>query len=183
MKSTITALLFLIALGLLYGCSEDCDPCSVAPTQVQPLAQIIRESSSGSSGSYDTLRLILEYTAEQCTLYEILVTESNEGSTFTIDVDGSNNPDLAEAVARLTNGVDEQMMIWTLTYPGGGGVGMGTAESRFLDGGLTNDMYPDLAGAEVTKILIHIDYISIYVVAGPVTNFDCDIRVVFMGRL
>jgi hypothetical protein len=43
-------------------------------------------------------------------------------------------------------------------------------------------MYPDLAGAEVTEILIHIDYISIDVEAGPFTNYDCDIRVVFMGR-
>ena len=180
MKSVITALLCLIALGLLYGCSEDCDPCSVTPTPVQPLAQIIRESGGGGSGAYDTLRLVLVYTAEQDTLYDIIVTESDEGTTFTVD--GSNNSDFAEAVARLTNGVDEQMIIWTFTYPGGGGGGMGMPESYFLDGGLTNDMYPDLAGAEVTEILIHIDYISIDVVAGPVTNYDCDIRVVFMGR-
>ncbi len=181
MKSVITALLCLIALGLLYGCSEDCDPCSVAPTPVQPLAQIIRESAWGWPGSLDTLRLVLVYIAEQDTLYDILVTESDEGTTFTVD--GSNNPDFAEAVARLTNGVDEQMGIYTSFYPGGGGeTGMFSPESNFLDGGLTNDMYPDLAGAEITEVLIHIDYISIDVVAGPYTNYDCDIRVVFMGR-
>jgi hypothetical protein len=97
-------------------------------------------------------------------------------------VNGSTNPDFAEAVARLTNGFDELMMLWTFLYPGGGGGGSGSVESNLLDGGLTNDMYPDLAGAEVTEILIHIDYISIDVEAGPFTNYDCDIRVVFMGR-
>lgn len=180
MKGIIVLSLCLLALGLFCGCSEDCDPCSPTPVPEQPLAQIIRESGGGSSGSWDTLRLVLLYEAQQDTLYDVLVTEDDDGATITVD--SSNNPDFAEAVARLTNGVDEYMTIWTFVYPGMSGGGLGASESNHLDGGLTKDMYPDLAGAEVTKILIHIDYISIDIVAGPMTTYECNIRVVFMGR-
>ena len=42
-------------------------------------------------------------------------------------------------------------------------------------------MYPDLAGAEITKIVLIVDDID-FDPAGGTTNYDTRIRIVFWGR-
>ncbi len=71
------------------------------------------------------------------------------------------------------------MMLW-VKLPNGSGGGIGSIESYFLKGGLTGEWDPDLAGAEVTEILFHLD--DIYIDnQGDYTDYDIDFRIVFMG--
>ena len=178
MKQLLVLLTFVAALGLLSGCGDDdCTPCSVPPIQEQPLAEVTRDTGGGGSGGFDSLRVTFHYSATTDTLLDIYVKETDEGYTFTIDE--TNNPDFTEAISILTNGEDDQMMLW-VRFPSGSGGAIGTAESNFLKGGLTGEWDPDLAGAEVTKILLHLD--DIYIDnQGDYTDYDIYFRIVFMG--
>lgn len=164
-------------LGLSSGCSdEDCDPC--APIPIQPLAEYYIDAGVGSSGGYDSVRVLCYYSATPDTLYDLYVDEADEGHTITID--GSNNPDFNEAVAILTNGEDDYLYFYML-YPNGGGGGSSGDESDFLNGGLTRQYYPDLAGAEVTEIRLYMESISIDN-QGSWTSCNIQYQILFMGR-
>jgi len=167
------------ALGVLGGCSDDdCSPCSVPSVPDQPLATFSEHIGGGTYASFDSIRLICSYWTTTDTLYDIFIDASDDGNTITIDE--NNNPDFNEAVAILTNGLDDDMHFWAL-WPNGTGGGSPGTESYFLNGGLSNEWYPDLAGVEVTKILLHVDYFSIDN-QGTYTEYDLQYRVVFMGR-
>jgi len=179
MKQFLVLFACAIALGVLSSCGDDdCTPCSVPPVPEQPLAEYLRDAGGGSSGGYDSVRVTCHYTATDDTLFDIYVDESDEG--YTITIDESNNPDFNEAIARLTNGTDESISFW-VRMPTGSGGGVTSSESNFLKGGLTGDYDPDLTGAEVTKILLHMDHILIDN-QGTVTDYEIIYRTVFMGR-
>lgn len=175
-------LLFLIAcvtvLGFLCSCSDDdCSPCAPCPVYEQPLAIFYDFTGGGIWASYDSVRLVCSYSATTDTLYAVFIDAADDGTTITIDE--SNNPDFNEAVAILTNGQDDDMHFWSL-WPSGEGSGAPGTESYFLNGGLTNEWYPDLAGAEVTKILLHIDHFEIDNQV-TYTEYEVRYRVVFVG--
>lgn len=177
MKRLLVVFACIAALGLLSGCGDDdCSPC--APIPDQPLAQYSEYVGGSIYASHDSIRLICSYSATTDTLYDVFIDASDDGTT--IEIDGSNNPDFDEAVAILTNGEDEDMHFWVY-WPYSTGSGTPGTESEFLNGGFSHEWYPDLAGAEVTRILLHIDYFSIDN-QGTYTEFDLYYSVVFMGR-
>ncbi len=178
MKQSLVLVVCVAALGLLYSCSDDCDPCGVCPVNVQPLAEYLRVAGGGGSGGYDSLQIVCHYTATTDTLFDVWIDESDEDFVFTIDE--TNNPDFDEAIAMLTNGTDENIIFW-VRFPSGSGGGAGSLESYFLDGGFSGEFVPDLAGAEVTEIRLYIE--DIYIDnTGSYTNYEVTYRVVFMGR-
>lgn len=179
MKHLLVLFACVVALGFLNSCSDDdCAPCAPCPVPEQPLAEYLRDTGGGGSGGYDSLRVTFHYTATTDTLFDLYVDETDEGYTLTID--GTNNPDFTEAIALLTNGVDDYMQLW-VRFPNGSGGGIGSTESYFLRGGLTGDWDPDLAGAEVTTILLHMDDIMIDN-QGGYTDYEIEYRIVFIGR-
>lgn len=177
MKQLLLILACFTVLVFLNSCGEDeCSPC--APVPEQPLAVHSVDSGIGSSGGFDSVRVLCYYSAFTDTLFDVYVDESDEG--YTITINASNNPDFDEAVARLTNGVDDDLYFYLL-FPNGGGGGGSSHESDYLDGGLTGEYDVDLEGAEVTKILLHMDYVSIDN-QGSSTSCDIEYQVVFVGR-
>jgi hypothetical protein len=179
MKQFLVLLACAASLGILSGCSDDdCTPCSVPPVADQPLAIFSDHGGGSIYAGFDSVRIVCSYWSTTDTLYDIFIDAPDDGKTFTIDE--SNNPDFNEAVAILTNGLDDDMHFWML-WPSGEGSGAPGTESYFLNGGLSREWYPDLAGAEVTKILLHVDYFTIDNQV-TFTEYELKYRVVFMGR-
>ena len=178
MRTSLIALACVFTLIIISGCGDDeCDPCApIVPAQ--PLAQLDLSMGGGASTGTDTLR-ILFVSSENDTLFDMLLTLDDDGTTKTLDADGY--PNFADAALRLSDGVDDNWMFWTRLYPSGSGGGTGTSESNWLDGGLTREYDPDLYGAEITKALIHLD--EVYVNnQGGWTDYSIRAQLVIIGK-
>ena len=178
MKRLLFVFLCVAALGVLGGCGdEDCDPCDPCTGAEQPLAEYLRIAGGGGTGGFDSLRVTCHYSATTDTLFDIYVDESDEG--YIITIDASNNPDFNEAIAMLTNGLDEFIYFW-VRFPNGSGGGISALESYFLEGGFSSEYNPDLAGAEVTEIRLYMEKIWIDN-QGGYTEYEIVYRTVFIG--
>ena len=179
MKQLFLVFACVAVLGFLNSCSDDdCNPCAPCPVYEQPLAEYLRITGGGGTGGFDSVRITCHYSATTDTLFDIYVDDSDEGLMFTID--SSNNPDFDEAIALLTNGIDETIYFWT-RFPNGSGGGIGSNESHFLEGGFSGEYDPDLAGAEVTEIRLYIEELWIDN-QGVYTEYELTYRTVFMGK-
>lgn len=73
--------------------------------------------------------------------------------------DGSVNPDFDNAAELLTNGDDDPLQIILTLTNGFILTGGSSRESLALQGGYSGEHYPDLAGADVTRIFLYVDNI------------------------
>ena len=180
MRIVLIVLTCVIACGFAISCSDDdCLTCPPPQVQEQPLAQFARtEGYENQAGNFFSVRIKIFYTATSDTLADLLVSEADVGSTFTFT---ATDPRFADFVAMTTNGVDDRLSVSAMLDPAGGGSGSSGNESNYYQGGLTGDMDPDLAGAEITSILLHLDRLVIFRQGGT-TRFDADFRVVYMGK-
>jgi hypothetical protein len=176
----------VILIVLLTGCSnDDCGPTSVVTPH--PLAQMILEFSAGTNTASDSMNLSLSVGSSplEQTIFDVRVTNTDESSRFTVS--GASNPDFAAVAAVLTNGSDDQMRMGVSVVGGDNGY-LTTNESTWLNGGLTGDYDPDLMGAEITSIIVHLDLIEIDSPGsdpngnGQWTDFQLRILVVTLGR-
>jgi hypothetical protein len=181
MRTILFLLTCVVACSFATGCSDDdCLSCPPPQSQEQPLAQFIRvEGYDNDQGSYFNVRIKILYSATSDTLANLVVDQSDQGSTFTLSPADRR---FAGVAAMLTNGEDDRLSVSAMLDPGGAGSGATGNESNFLQGGFTGDMTPDLAGAEVTKILLHLDRLTM-IRQGGTTSFTVGFRVVFMGKL
>ena len=179
MKALLVLIVCAAALGLLYGCGEDdCNPSGVCLVSEQPLAEFTHGVDASTESGYDSVRIVIIcYSAYPDTLVDMYIDESDEGSTVTIDA--GSNPDFNNAAATLTNGINDLIYVLAIYKPSGTFTGI--SESDLLKGGLTGEYLPDLAGTELTKVLVHLDNIYIYD-GGTTWYYDIDFRVVIFGR-
>jgi hypothetical protein len=180
MRTVLIVLACIIACSLTAGCSDDasCPNCPTPEVQEQPLAQFVRaESYEDQTGNFYSVRIKIYYTATNDTLAYLLVDGTDSGTTFTFD---ASDPGFADFAAMATNGIDDRLSVSAMLDPSGGGSGVMGNESNYYQGGLSGDMTPDLAGAQVTSILLHLDRLTIFRQGGT-TLFNADFRVVYMG--
>jgi len=177
MRIYLIMLVCFIACGLVIGCSDDDSTCPQSPEQ--PLAQFARiEGYENCQGTYYSFRISILYPATSDTLVNLLVDETDSGTTLTIT---AADPHFSDFVSMLTNGVNDQLRTATELHPGGCTSGSQGSESTLLLGGLKRDFLVDLEGTQVTKILVHLDELFIYRGSGT-TSYGAAYRVVFMGR-
>ena len=178
MRTFLLMVACVTAIALVAGCSdEECDP-SAPVLAVQPLVQLDASTGGGSSIGTDTLR-VLFVSSNDDTLFDLLVTDDDDGTMRSVTPD--IYPEFTNAAATLTDGVDDGWTFWGLLHPGGGGSGIGRAESVWIDGGLTGIYDPDLHGAEVTSVIVHLDYVFVDN-QGSWTDYSIEARVVIMGK-
>ena len=167
------------ALSFTAGCGDDeCAPCAPVVSE-QPLASFSHAMGGGTSSAVgDSLRLNFVSSSAD-TLFDLYVTEADSGTVRTISA--GKYPPFADAAARLSDGVDDHWTFWVRSVSGGFGGGNGSNESNWLVGGYTGVYTPDLQGAEITKIWLYLNEVSIVLESGY-TTFEIQARVVIMGR-
>jgi hypothetical protein len=178
MRTFLFVIACIAALALVGGCGDDeCDPCAPV-VQEQPLALL--DAGMGGGGSYGTDTLwVFFVSSNNDTLFSLLVTENDDGTSVTIDA--GLYPELENAAATFTDGVDDSWTFWVRLYPGGGGGGTGTYESRWIEGGLTGEYDPDLHGAEVTGVIVRLDDVIVDNQGGW-TDYSVQARIIIMGK-
>ena len=164
---------------ILAGCSdEDCTPCAPVVTE-QPLAQFDHIWSGLTATEIgDTLRINFVSSSSD-TLFDLYVTEADNNTAKIFNA--RSYPPFIEAAARLSDGVDDQWKFWFRSLLGEYGGGPETSESGWLEGGFMGEYNPDLLGAEITKIWLFIDRVSIYR-QGDFTTYHIAVRVFIMGK-
>ena len=179
MRNLFVLLACAATLCVTAGCSDDeCAPCAPVVSE-QPLASISHGMGGGTSSAVgDSLRFNFVSSSAD-TLFDLYVTEADSGTVRTINA--GNYPPFADAAARLSDGVNDPWVFWVRSVSGGFGAGNGSNESSWLAGGFTGVYTPDLQGAEITKIWLYINEVSIVLESG-FTTFDIEARVVIMGR-
>jgi len=162
------------------GCSDDdCAPCAPATTE-QPLASFEMEMAGGAASAIgDTLRINF-VSSEADTLFNLYVTEADEGTVKIINA--RVYPPFAAATARLSDGTNDSWMFYVRFHPSSTGGGSGALESSWLSGGFTDEFNPDLLGAEITKIWLYLNDVSIVREIGY-TNYSVSARAVIMGKI
>lgn len=178
MRTSLILIACTTVLCIAAGCSDDeCTPCAPVVSE-QPLAQIDLHAGGGTSSAVsDTMRIDF-VSSSYDTLFDMYVTEADSGTVKVINA--GKYPPFTDAAARLSDGVNDQWMFWARYVPDIGGGGSGTLESNHLNGGFTGEFNPDLLGAEITKIWLYINQVSI-VQEGGYTTYDIDVCVVIMG--
>lgn len=146
----------------------------------QALAQINLEA--GGAQSLETSEITLQFIVganypNGATLFDLLVTAQDQG--ITVPINSSNNTDFELAMVILTNGIDDICENISITN-----VGIGTLpqpESKFLQGAVTGESYPDLIGSQITHALLHLDTIEFYPWSPSGTQFVVKYRLVIFG--
>ena len=165
-----------------FGCSGD-DKIINATVSPQALVQVSLETMAGAAIVVDSMDISFSLGGEN--VFSFRVANADQGRTITVSE--SNNPDFSAAVIFLTDGNDDSADFGTL-FPGGGGGMSSNAESVWFKGGITGTYDPDLAGTNVTHVLIHLDVVNIQSPGsdpngnGIWTNYDFRIRMVIMGN-
>ena len=144
------------------GCSDDDDPVVPKPAAPQVLGVMGLDFGFGGRTLADTLAISLKVgalTPEPAFLFKLQATDDLSGSVTTVNA--ATNPEFADAVSLLVNGVDNLLEFDFVFLPGGAGNGIDAPESFLFDGGISGEFLPDFAGAQITHVNIAIDVISI----------------------
>ena len=149
------SILFLACLACLAGCGED-DPIA-GPEAPQPLAYFDVATGVGGRTVSATATLSL-FVGPDHELFEVVLTGDDAGTTLTLGPD--DGAGFAEAVALLTNGVDDEVDLWRALSDGTTSI-TGDLESTAFSGGALDGQEPDFAGAEITGISLELDSVSI----------------------
>jgi hypothetical protein len=176
------SLLFVVcafALSALAGCSDDdCAPCTPCDSE-QPLAQMNIGMGGSTNGTVGTTLRIYFVTSSGDTLFDMEITATDDGTVRMVDADVY--PNFAAAADRLSDGVNDLWFFYVAYVPGGLAGGGGSYETDWLEGGFTGTYDPDLQGAQITKIYLYLDVVTITQSVGN-TDWDLDARVVVFGR-
>lgn len=181
---SIFSILIILVLAVTSVTAENVVVIPLNSCGIVPLAQI-NLSSVGSTPS-----IITEATAEfnqdespNTKVFSIQIDESKVGQI--IRIDQNNNPDFNNALALLTNGIDDGF--WFYVLYGFGSSGRGGPESDFIKGGFTGVNNPDLIGLNISYFLLHVDRVQ-FITPGQDINHDgvwtdyyVDLRLVAMG--
>ena len=175
----------IIVLACLAGCADDDSPA--APDASQPLAYFQVAAGVASRVVSDTagLSLFVGPDGADFALFEVTLTGDDAGTTMSLGPEDS--ADFAEAVALLTNGVDDEVALWRILSDGSAAI-TGSLESIEFSGGALEGQEPDLAGAEITGISLELDTVSIQSPGddpngdGLWTSAFIEGRIVVMGR-
>ena len=117
----------------------------------------------------------------------ILIGALDEGREVTFSA--ADGPAFDQAVSRLTDGVDDGVVLEVELGDGGGGAGQGLLESAWIDGGLSGTLDPDFVGFEIGSITLVIDLVNFDSPGedpnrdGLWTDYVFEGRVVVEGRL
>ena len=181
MRSAIALMLCVAFLAITAGCSDDdCTSCPDPTCPEQALAEVFYDYELTLPGTFSSMYIDFKYRDTPAVLvYQIF---DNDDDNVTFEFDSGNSPDFDTVVGLLTNGVDDRMMLSVQFYPTGGGSGSMMDESSYFKGGPTGTMLPDLAGAEITRFLLHMGNVYINASGGN-TTYMVDFRIVIMGRI
>ncbi len=176
----------IFVLACLAGCSDDDSP--VTPDAPQPLAYYDVAAGVASRVVSDTagLSLFVGPDGGDFALFEVTLTGEDAGTTISLGPDDSAG--FAEAVALLTNGVDDQVALWRTLSDGSAAI-TGSLESIEFSGGALEGQEPDFAGAEITGISLELVSVTIQSPGddpngdGLWTSADIEGRIIVMGRL
>lgn len=180
MRSLIFPAALTAMVCFFSACSDDdCSPCNCPPVKEQPLAEIVRMYSGTTGSIINSLRIEYSYTTGD-TLYHLSLDANDKEQKYTFD--NSNHPDFDFAAAMLKNGVNDNLFIY-LRLPGGTVIqGGSNSEGLLLKGGYSGDYYPDLQGAEITRVDVYIDNIWFNYDNPPNTGYMLLYHAVIMGR-
>jgi len=165
------------ALCSLAGCGDDDATCPGLPEQ--PLAEIVCTDTRTIGQSFSALRVICYYPAGPDTLYDLTLDAGDKLQKFVIDQ--SSNPDFDAAASILTNGIDDNFYLYLKLPSGVVASGGNTTEFLTFRGGYSGNHYPDLEGAEVTRVFLYVDNIW-FDNSPPNTTYHILYRAVIMGR-
>lgn len=175
----------IIVLAFLAGCGDDDSP--TAPDAPQPLAYFEVAAGVGGRVVTDaaTLSLFVGPDGADFAIFDVTLSGDDAGTTMSLGPDG--NSDFDEAVALLTNGVNDEVALWR-TLVGGGAAITGSFETDAFSGGALDGQEPDFVGAEITSISLELDSVSIQSPGndpngdGLWTDAFFEGRIVVMGR-
>lgn len=179
------SIILLACLACLAGCGED-DPIA-GPDAPQPLASFDFASGVGGRAvsATATLSLYVGPDGADFALFEVVLTGDDTGATLSLGPDDGAGFD--EAVALLTNGVDDEVALWRALSDGTTSI-TGNLESIAFSGGALEGREPDFAGAEITGISLELTGVSIQSPGndpngdGLWTDAFIEGRIVIMGR-
>ncbi|MBE0567335.1 MAG: hypothetical protein IH621_15360 [Krumholzibacteria bacterium] len=177
MRGHPALLILATVMCLLPACGEDDATCPAVAEQ--PLAQYVRVYSGSVGQTIGSLRIDFSYATGD-TLFHLSLDESDKERKFTIDADSS--PDFARAVAMLTNGVNDNILLYLRGPAGAILSGGGTTEQLLWQGGYSGEYFPDLQGAEITRLDVTIDDIWFTTYSPPNTTYMLLYHAVVMGR-
>ena len=180
MKTDCLPFVLAVLLFSFAACDDDTS-CSCPAVPEQPLAEIARTHTATFGGAtISSLKITCYYSSHSDTLYDAILQETDKGTKRIID--GSVNPDFDNAAELLTNGDDDPLQIILTLTNGFILTGGSSRESLALQGGYSGEYYPDLAGADVTRIFLYVDNIWFDHSEPPNTTYHIMYRVVIMGR-
>ncbi len=159
MKRYVMAIVLLAAFCILSGCGND--ECPTCPEP--PIAQFSFVFSGGTAEQIESLRCALGYETHTYadTIATVILQDGDMGIRRTFDAE--NSPNFVAFSEMMTNGIDDTMRLTAWRLPGGLPMSVGSSESVLFMGGLTGDMNPDLAGAQITKVMMTIRMVIISV--------------------
>ena len=164
MKRYVMAIVLLAAFCILSGCGNDeCPTCPEPPAADYPIAQFSFVFSGGTAEQIESLRCALGYETYTYadTIATVILQNGDMGIRRTFDAE--NSPNFVAFSEMMTNGIDDTMRLTAWRLPGGLPMSVGSSESVLFMGGLTGDMNPDLAGAQITKVMMTIRMVIISV--------------------
>lgn len=186
--SSYASIISLVCLACLAGCGDDDSPAGPdAPDAAEPLAYFDVAAGVGGRVVADaaTLALYVGPDGADFAIFEATLTADDMGTTMSLGPDDSAGFD--EAVALLTNGVNDEVALWR-TVVGGSTAITGSFEADAFSGGALDGQGPDFAGAEITGISLELDSVSIQSPGddpngdGLWTSAFIEGRIVVMGR-
>lgn len=177
MRGQPVLLILATIMCLLPACGEDDATCPAVAEQ--PLAQYVRVYSGSVGQTIGALGIDFSYATGD-TLFHLSLDENDKEMKFTFDAD--RGPDFARAVAMLTNGVNDNVLLY-LRLPNGTILsGGGNTEALVWQGGYSGGYYPDLQGAGITRLDVTIDNIWFNTDSPPNTTYMLLYHAVVMGR-
>ena len=171
-------------LVVFAGCGDDEDPFVPEPPVAEILGIMGFDERSGGATLSDSLVVSITvgpFTPEPALLFKL--GSVNDLSSIVITVDASTNPEFAEAVSLLTNGVDDYLAFRMERLPGGSGSERDLMESTGFQGGFTGNFTPDFKGARITHVVVAIDVFSHEIPGSDPNNDGIWGDSTFSGRL
>ena len=162
MRLSAKLIVLLAAFCIIGGCSDDeCPSCPEPPVDDYPIAQFSFEFSGGAAEQVESFRCALRYDTNTSTdsIATVILRDGDTGICRTFDAE--NSPNFSAFSEMMTNGSDDMIQLIGWRLPSELISGFGGAESSVFMGGLTGDMNPDLAGAQITGVMMTIQAVAI----------------------
>jgi hypothetical protein len=188
MKRYVMVIVLLAGFCILGGCGNDeCTTCPELPVADYPIARFSFAYSGGTAEQTESIRCALGYETSMFpdTIATVILRDGDVGIRRTFDAE--NSPNFVAFSDTMINGINDRMRLTVWRYPGGLTMSLGNFESALFMGGLTGDMNPDLAGAQITRVMMTIRTVTISVPGddpnsdGNWTDYDFTIEYFVFG--